>query len=98
MSHSGVSDSEIEHIVTLPRIYNLSLSDTGVSDVCLETLAKSKLQFINLSGTRVTAAGLASKDWKNKAVSIAADQFTEAEIKMLLTKGSFRIVPPLEKQ
>ena len=97
MSHSGVSDAEIKHIVELTGVYNLSLSDTEVTDACLAMLAVSGIHTIDLSATHVTATGLAKQDWQRREISIAADQFTEAEFKMLLKHHRFIVVPPVVK-
>ena len=97
MSHSGISDAEIKYIVELTGVYDLNLSSTDVTDACLATLSVSGIQTIDLSATHVTAMGLTKQDWQRKSISIAADQFTEVEFKMLLKHHRFIVVPPVVK-
>lgn len=97
MSHSGVSDANIAHIVKLPSLSQLVLRDTAITDASLELLAKSDLLSIDLCDTRVTAAGLAKHDWDYKELTVTAAQFSEAEFSVLLPLTTFTIVAPPPK-
>jgi Leucine Rich repeat len=94
MSHSGVTDATIAHIVKLPALYQLVLRDTVITDASLALLAESNLQTIDLCDTQITAAGLAKHEWDYKELKVTAAQFSEAEFKILLPLAEFKIQSP----
>lgn len=89
ISRSGVTDANIAHIVKLPNLSELSLRGTAITDACLQLLASSNLQTVDLRETQITAAGLAKVDWDDKELKVSATQFTNDELKFLLPLTSF---------
>jgi hypothetical protein len=89
MSRSGVTDANIAHITKLPNLSELSLRGTAITDACLELLASSNLQTVDLRETQITAAGLAKVEWDDKELKVSATQFTDDEFKFLLPLTSF---------
>jgi len=59
VSLSRVTDAGVQDLGELPRLEQLALTDTAVSDAAMPSLAKLKnLRVLELSGTQVTTAGL----------------------------------------
>ncbi len=81
MSHSGVTDRAIKNIAKLTQLQRLDLSNTSITDAALAELAKSSVRQIDLSGTRVTAAGLAASGLSAKTIHLAIGQFSVTEFK-----------------
>jgi hypothetical protein len=60
LSHTAVGDAELASLKGLSNLQHLDLSYTNVTDEGLKHLHGSKLQVINLKGSKVTAAGAAA--------------------------------------
>lgn len=89
MSRSGLIDNNVKHLHGLARCIIVDLSDTNITDASLPELAKLNAIFwLNLSGTSITAEGLARSELHRiQHVRVAFGQFTDLEIQRIRKAG-----------
>jgi Leucine-rich repeat (LRR) protein len=79
---TGVTDETIRFLRNITGLQIIDLSDTEVTDACL--LELRNVQFINLSGTKITYAGLQTASFANlQRIQIALGQYSVEEVREL---------------
>ena len=96
MSHSAVSDSDVQHLGNVWNLQELSLAHCDLSDASLVQLGALNLTKIDLTGTKVTAAMIAKIFPKSTLVYIGASQCSPEEIANHNQPGSMRIGIPFD--
>ncbi len=94
MSDSGISDATIAHIRNLKGLNRLSLARTAVTDDCLELICELDIGELDISGTEITAAGLAKTQWHDFGLwrlFVGYGQFSQEELKQLSEQISIEV-------
>ncbi|MEZ6136694.1 MAG: hypothetical protein R3C53_17495 [Pirellulaceae bacterium] len=78
LSGSSVTDESLVHVGKLSGLRSLDLSHTDVSDAAVEVLLRLSAYEVDLTDTRVSAAGI--QKLGGRYVVVAADQFTPQEM------------------
>ncbi|MEO8269620.1 MAG: hypothetical protein ABI557_07870, partial [Aureliella sp.] len=86
LSNSGVSDETLFHVKQLVDLDTLDVSHTAVTDDGLELLAGMRLEYINISDTRITAECVRALKLAEQIV-ITAGQFSSIERLSLVSSG-----------
>ena len=86
MSHSAVSDSDVQHLGNVWNLQELSLAHCDLSDASLSKLVALNLTKIDLTGTKVTAAMVAKIFPESTLVYIGASQCSPEEIQIIISQ------------
>jgi hypothetical protein len=59
LERTQVSDNSLRQLMDMPKLDNVDLTNTSITDAGLEFLSKIKtLEYLHVEGTRVTANGI----------------------------------------
>ena len=85
LSGSAINDPLVAHLKNLPNLRLLFLAHTDLTDRALPHLAKlSSVSYIDLSGTRITADGLARADLQQLTeLGLDVGQFSADDLQRL---------------
>jgi len=70
-------------VAKLPALLTLNLANTEITDAGLVLIAKTKIGFIDLRGTKVTAAGLCESKFAGWQIFLDMNQFTPEEVRRI---------------
>ncbi len=101
LSRTALTDSHVKYLQYLSPLTVLDLSETSITDACLADLANMQIESLDISQTKVTAAGLLGAGLTNvNKLHIASNQGSDADKRKLDARFELLItvVPDGENQ